>query len=182
MDNTLTKWVPLTLHIREEMDWLRKLGFPAWTTEHVQQFLRGISTVGSQNTNFKTFVNFKTDKQVQDYSKMFWSRFTELKSYSVKKLAFDILKKEKEANGVDSQLPEKIPDKIYELDCLDSRLESQVTMRKALSSCDSMRDIVIPYSENLKEEGFCKEIDQFLVWKMTEVYGSDPKGKLTYLI
>ena len=168
----------MTSHIRDEMDWLRKLGFPAWSTDDVQQFLRGLSTVGTQNSNYKTYVKSKTETQVRAYSQMFWSRFNELKDYSIKKLALDILKKEKEANGVDSQLPERVPDKIYELDCLDNRLESQVIMRKEVLHCDSMADIVIPYSENLKEEGFCNEIDQFLVWKMTEIYASDPKGKL----
>lgn len=174
----MLEWTPPSQNIMNEINWLRQQGFSTWTNHDVHQFLRAISLVGTKCDTHKIIVKKKTPAEVQKYFKTFWSQFTDLTDYSIKKMALDILEREKTANGVDSVLPERAPEKCYELDFLDDLLESQVTMKKALMGCSSMTDYIIPYSDNLKEEGFYKEIDQFLVWKMTKIYASDLKCKL----
>ncbi|MCJ1407097.1 hypothetical protein MMC19_001167 [Ptychographa xylographoides] len=73
---------PLTEEEQEEKNRMSEKGFVDWNRRDFQQFINGCAKHGRHNyAGIATDVDGKNEKEVREYSKVFWQRYTELTDY-----------------------------------------------------------------------------------------------------
>ena len=73
---------PLTEEEQEEKARMSEEGFVDWNRRDFQQFINGCAKHGRNNyAGIATEVDGKTEKEVRQYSQVFWKRYTELTDY-----------------------------------------------------------------------------------------------------
>ncbi|KAI9684453.1 MAG: hypothetical protein M1829_002263 [Trizodia sp. TS-e1964] len=75
--------VPLTEKEQAEKARLVDQGFATWNRRDFQQFINGAAKHGRNNyADIATEVDSKSEKEVKEYAKVFWSRYTEIADYA----------------------------------------------------------------------------------------------------
>ena len=73
---------PLTEEEMAEKATLSEDGFPEWNRRDFQQFVNGSAKYGRHNyAGIKKEVDGKNEKEIKEYAKVFWQRYTELADY-----------------------------------------------------------------------------------------------------
>ena len=73
---------PLTEEEMAEKATLSEDGFPEWNRRDFQQFINGSAKYGRHNfSGIKKEVDGKNEKEIKEYSKVFWQRYKELADY-----------------------------------------------------------------------------------------------------
>lgn len=75
--------VPLTEAEQEEKARMSTQGFVNWNRRDFQQFINGSAKHGRNNyTDIATEVDGKSEKEVREYAKVFWQRYTDIMDYT----------------------------------------------------------------------------------------------------
>ena len=73
---------PLTEKEKEDKERMSDQGFGEWNRRDFQQFINGSAKFGKTNwTGIATEVDGKNEKEIKEYAKVFWQRYTEIQDY-----------------------------------------------------------------------------------------------------
>lgn len=82
LQKKINKAEPLTAEEIEEKDRLLSEGFGNWNRRDFNQFLRAVEKFGREDmANISSEVESKTREEVEEYSKVFWEKFSELADF-----------------------------------------------------------------------------------------------------
>ena len=73
---------PLTEKEKEDKERMSDQGFGEWNRRDFQQFINGSAKFGRTNwAGISTEVDGKNEKEIREYAKVFWQRYTEIQDY-----------------------------------------------------------------------------------------------------